>query len=1215
MNPRDAQQLARRFIALPEEKRRVFLAAMDREGVDFSLLPIVDGDGVAERDGLSYAQQRLWFLWQLEPTGAAYNLPMAVRLNGVLELSALEQAFSALVARHECLRTTFGQDGERAFQRVAEPSAVRIALSDLSALAPELRGQRARQAMAEEAGQAFDLERGPLLSIRLLRLAEQEHVLLLTLHHIIADGWSMNILVEEFTRLYDASVAGQALSLPPLSVHYRDYALWQRSWLEAGERERQLAYWRGHLGEEHPVLELPTDRAHPAQASHRGARLEVQVDGQLRQQLKTLAQRQGVTLFVVLLATFKTLLYRYSGQTDIRVGGLIANRTRSETEGLIGFFVNTQVLRSEVSGQQSFAELLHSVREAAAGAQAHQELPFDALIEALQPARSQSHNPLFQVMFNHQPLVTDVQGKTLACGLQVVHLSDEEGAAGSREHAAASDLMLETREEGEQLFAAFTYATDIFDGATIARLAEHWRNLLSAVCEDPQQAVGQLPMLAPEELVQLLGDGTGKAALATEPVLLPQLFEAQVRRTPEATALILAEPQPLVGAGLPAMASEQAVQDSGAPSLASQLLQGEWHDDILAVGRRSNVGAGLPAMASEQTAQDSGASSRASSLLQGGAFERASRLSYAELNRRANRLAHLLRERGVGPDVLVGLAVSRSLEMAVAILAVLKAGGAYVPLDPQTPAERLQHVLQDSGLKLLLTQSAWLASLPTAPGSEILCLDQLDDSGFSDHDLPLTINPHSLAYVIYTSGSTGRPKGVAISHGALAEFIARATEYSQLLASDRVLQMATNSFDGFVEQFFPPLCLGACVVLRDDRLWDSATLHGAILEHGITLADLPAAYWHLLVQDWAARPPQHYGALRQIHIGGEAMAVDGLRLWPRAGLGHVRLINTYGPTEATVVSTTYDCSTLLPEDVSWRGVPIGHGLSGRRLVVLDDDLNLLPQGAVGELYIGGPGLARGYQGQPALSALRFIVDPFNPGERLYRSGDRARLRADGALEYIGRVDHQVKIRGFRIELGEVEGRLLQCPGVREAAVLALPLAGGTQLVGYLVAEQSTDDARQDALRLRVKALLQSQLPDYMVPTHLLLLPRLPLTPSGKLDRKALPLPDPSQLQARYRAPASDIERSLAEIWEQVLHVSQVGLDDHFFELGGHSLLAAQVIARIKARLAVSLPLRCLFEKPLLGDLAAELATLVEGAGESDWGDMEQFMSSLEEVGA
>ncbi|WP_248796632.1 amino acid adenylation domain-containing protein [Pseudomonas sp. MWU13-2105] len=1148
MNPRDAQQLARRFIALSEEKRRVFLAAMDREGVDFSLLPIVAGDGVVERDGLSYAQQRLWFLWQLDPTGAAYNLPLAVRLDGVLELPALEQAFSALVERHECLRSTFGQDGERAFQRVAEPGPVRIALSDLSALAPELRAQRARQAMVEEAGRAFDLQQGPLLSIRLLRLAEQEHVLLLTLHHIIADGWSMNVLVDEFTRLYDACVAGHAPSLSPLTVHYRDYALWQRSWLEAGERERQLAYWRGHLGEEHPVLELPTDRAYPAQASHRGARLEVQVDADLRQQLKTLAQRQGVTLFVVLLATFKTLLYRYSGQTDIRVGGLIANRTRGETEGLIGFFVNTQVLRSEVSGQHSFVELLHRVREAAAGAQAHQELPFDALIEALQPVRSQSHNPLFQVMFNHQPLVTDVQGKLLACGLQVRHLGAEEGAAGSREHAAASDLMLETREEGEQLFAAFTYASDIFDAATIARLAGHWRNLLAAVCRDPQQALARLPMLAPEEVAQLLGDSAGKPVLATDSMLLPQLFEAQVRRTPDAAALILAEPQ------------------------ASTQLQAELQP----------VGAGAP------------------------------HLTYAELNRRANRLAHLLRERGVGPEVLVGIAVSRSLEMAVAILAVLKAGGAYVPLDPQTPPERLQHVLQDSGLRLLLTQGPWLTSLPTFHAGDILCLDQLDDSAFSDSDLSLVIEPQSLAYVIYTSGSTGRPKGVAISHAALAEFVARASEYSQLVDSDRVLQMATSSFDGFVEQFFPPLCLGACVVLRDDRLWDSASLHEAILEHGITLADLPAAYWHLLVQDWAARPPRHYGVLRQIHIGGEAMAVDGLRLWTLAGLGHVRLINTYGPTEATVVATTHDCSTLLPEDVSWRGVPIGHGLPGRRLFVLDDELNLLPQGAVGELYIGGPGLARGYQGQAALSAQRFIVDPFNPGERLYRSGDRARLRADGALEYVGRVDHQVKIRGFRIELGEVEGRLLQCPGVREAAVLALPLAGGTQLVGYLVAEQAADPA---SLRQQVKTLLQGRLPDYMVPTHLLLLPRLPLTPSGKLDRKALPLPDPSQLQARYRAPQGEIERSLAEIWEQVLRVPRVGLDDHFFELGGHSLLAAQVSARIKARLAVSLPLRSLFEHPVLGDLAAEVASLAEGVGENDWDDMEQFMSSLEEVGA
>ncbi|KPA90492.1 amino acid adenylation enzyme/thioester reductase family protein [Pseudomonas asplenii] len=1137
MKPQDAQKLARRFIELPQDKRSLFLAAMDREGVDFSLLPIAACEGVAERDGLSYAQQRMWFLWQLDPRSAAYNLPMAVRLQGPLDLAALEQAFSALIARHECLRTTFGQDGERAFQRVAPARAATVRVDDLQQLDEAQRRVRARQIMADEAGQAFDLQQGPLLSIRLLRLAEQEQVLLLTLHHIIADGWSMNILIEEFSRCYDACVAGSTAELSALAVHYRDYALWQRSWLEAGEQARQLAYWREHLGEEHPVLELPTDRPHPAQASHRGARLEVRVDSDLRQQLKALAQRQGVSLFVVLLASFKSLLHRYSGQSDIRVGGLIANRTRSETEGLIGFFVNTQVLRSEVRGQTPFVELLHSLRQAAAGAQAHQELPFDALIEALQPARSQSHNPLFQVMFNHQPLVTDVQGRQLASGLRVALLDEEQGVGQGRQHAAASDLMLETREEGEQLFAAFTYATDIFDGATIERLAGHWRNLLVAVCRDPQQPIGQLPMLAAEEVADLLGRGDEREVPADSPLSMVQLFEAQARRTPDATALILAD----------------AAQ---APSL-----------------------------------------------------------SYAELNRRANRLAHLLRGHGVGPEVLVGLAIGRTLDLAVAILAVLKAGGAYVPLDPQMPPARLAHVLQDSGLKLLLTHSQWLDGLPPLGDVEALCLDRINDGGYAQADLELAPAPQSLAYVIYTSGSTGRPKGVGISHQALAEFVARATEYSELLASDRVLQFATSSFDGFVEQFFPPLSLGACVVLRDERLWDSTTLHEAILRHGITLADLPAAYWHLLVQDWAARPPAGYGALRQIHIGGEAMAVDGLRLWPQAGLGGVRLVNTYGPTEATVVSSTYDCTGLSAEAVSWRGVPIGFGLARRRLLVLDGDLELLPRGAVGELYIGGPGLARGYQGQPALSAERFIADPFTPGERLYRTGDRARLREDGAVEYIGRVDHQVKVRGFRIELGEVESRLLQCPGVREAAVLALPLAGGTQLVGYLVPDQALEPAQQSLWRLEVKASLQGRLPDYMIPSHLLVLPRMPLTPSGKLDRKALPVPDPSQLQASYREPQTETERCLATIWEEVLQVPRVGLDDHFFELGGHSLLAAQVIARVKTRLEVSLPLRSLFEKPLLSELAAELAMLAQGAADNDWADMEQFMSSLEEFGA
>jgi amino acid adenylation domain-containing protein len=1147
MNPEHAQKLARRFVELPIEKRRLFLDGLRREDMDFSLFPIPSCDGLAARDGLSHAQLRMWFLWQLDPQSPAYNLPMSVALNGPLQLPVLEQAFSALVARHESLRTTFGQEGDRVFQKVADAAPVTIELADLSALPAQARWEQARLAMHEQSAQAFDLQHGPLFTLRVLRLAEQEHLLLLNLHHMITDGWSMNVLIDEWLQAYDSLIAGQPLPFTPLTVHYRDYAVWQRSWLEAGEQQRQLDYWRAHLGDDHPVLELPTDRPRPALPSHEGARLEIDLEPELLRDLKSLAQRQGVTLFVVLLAAFKCLLHRYTGQRDIRVGGLIANRTRRETEGLIGCFINTQVLRSEVTARTRFVDLLQSVRQASTEAQAHQELPFDAVIDALQPERSQSHNPLFQVMFNHQPVVADLLDKRLACGLRVANLPAEQQAA-ERSHAAASDLMLATSGEGGRLHAAFTYATDLFDAATIARMAGHWRNLLAAACADPQQAVGDLSMLSAEERERLQDVDAVETANFSTPA--HRLFEVQARKTPNATALILAG-------------------EHQTPSL-----------------------------------------------------------TYAELNHRSNRLTRRLRHAGVGPDVLVGVALGRSLDMAVALLAVLKAGGAYVPLDLSMPAARLHHVLEDSGLRLLLTHSQHAAALPGVDGVQHVYLDQTDPLQDDATDLDVALDPANLAYVIYTSGSTGRPKGVAISHGALAEFVELGARYSDLRDGDRVLQFATQGFDGFVEQFYPPLCRGACVVMRDDRMWDSATFHHALIEHGITLADLPAAYWLTLVQDFAAQRPRHFGALRQIHVGGETMAVEGLRLSQEAGLRHVRLLNTYGPTEATVVSSIHDCSGLLPDAVSWRGVPIGRALAGRRLHVLDDQLELLPQGAIGELYIGGLGLARGYHGAPALTAQRFIADPFVPGERLYRTGDRVRLATDGALEYIGRVDHQVKIRGFRIELGEIEARLKSHPAVRDAAVLALD----GQLIAYLtlrgsglVREGSAGDANVVGLPAPSQpngappaALLRDHLrltlPDYMVPSHLILLDELPLTPSGKLDRKALPAPDPAQLQASYRAPQSAAEIQLADIWTEVLHVPRVGLDDHFFELGGHSLLAAQVIARLKARLGVSLPLRLVFEKPLLCELAAEVALLTDHTTD-DWDDMDQFMDSLEESGA
>ncbi|MEK1939609.1 MAG: amino acid adenylation domain-containing protein [Pseudomonas sp.] len=1126
--------LARRFIELPAEKRRLFLAALQAEQIDFAQYPIVPVPGHADRDQLSYAQQRMWFLWQLEPHSAAYNLPSAVRLLGPLNCHALEQSFQALVQRHESLRTTFVQRGEQGWQQVAERATLPVQFTDLSALANSEKQQQTQHHVAQQAAQPFDLQTGPLLRVQVLRLAAEEHVLLLTMHHIIADGWSMNILIQEFMAGYDAFAAGQPLHLPALTAQYRDYGLWQRSWLEAGERERQLAYWRTHLGDEHPLLELPTDHPRPALPSHAGARLEFSLEAGLQQALKALAKRSGVTLFVVLLASFKVLLHRYSGQGDIRVGGLIANRTRSESEGLIGFFVNTQVLRSQLSGELPFSRLLEQVKQATTGAQAHQELPFDAVLEALQPSRSQSHNPLFQVMFNHQPLVTDVSEMQLAGGLRVAHLEAGQGAGGARQHAAASDLMLETREEGEQLLAAITYATDLFEATTIERLASHWRHLLQAITEAPEQPIGSLPLLRAAEQQRQHANNAYQQLPAVEPPV-QQLFEHQVERTPNAVAVQLA-------------GSQQS-------------------------------------------------------------------LSYRELNSRANRLAWRLNEMGIGHGSLVAVLLGRDLSLPVALLAVLKSGAAYVPLDPNQSAERLAKVCAASGVQLLLCQGA---SLPDLAGIASLCVEQESDwlEGYSDSNLNLAVHPEQLAYVIYTSGSTGQPKGVAISHGALAGFSQLAAEYSELQPSDRVLQFATASFDGFVEQFYPPLIRGAAVVLRDARTWDSETWLLAVQQHGITLADLPAAYWHMLVKDFAQGAPRDFAQLRQIHVGGEAMAVEGLQLSQRAGLGAVRLLNTYGPTEATVVSSIYDCTGLRTEQVSWRGIAIGRPLPGTRLYVLDGELNLLPQGAIGELYIGGPGLARGYHGQPALTAERFVADPFNPGQRLYRSGDRVRCRADGALEYIGRVDHQVKIRGFRIELGEVEARLQQCAGVREALVVAADLGSGATLVAYIVPEQAglalADASAQQPFRQQLRASLQANLADYMVPSHLLLLAKMPLTSSGKLDRKALPKPDPTQLQSHYRAPHSELEIALAGIWMEVLQVPRIGLDDSFFDLGGHSLLAAQVVARIKRELGLSLPLRSLFERPLLADLAAELASQ-QSHGAADWDEMEAFINELEEV--
>ena len=1079
MNAEDSLKLARRFIGLPLEKRQMFLNALQREGVDFSRFPIPAGVDAEDRQALSYAQQRMWFLWHLDPQSGAYNLPAAVRLTGRLNQQALEQAFTSLIERHETLRTVFQQQSDDSLLQVPLQQPLDIQRVDLSALAAAEREVHVAAAAEEQSLLPFDLAHGPLLRVRLLQLAEQEHVLLLTLHHIVSDGWSMNVLIDEFCRFYDAHDQGLVAELPALAVQYSDYALWQRRWLEAGEQQRQLDYWLAQLGDEHPVLELPVDRPRPVLPSYRGRRHEQTVEAALVEQLRGVARQHGVTLFMLLLGTFNILLHRYTGQNDLRVGVPIANRNRREIEGLIGFFVNTQVLRVQLDGQTRFGDLLSALKETALGAQAHQDLPFERLVEALKLERSLSYNPLFQVMYNHQPEVADVTTLKVGSGLEL-------GVIEWESRSTQFDLSLDTYEKGGQLHAAFTYASDLFDGETIERMARHWTHLLHSIVNDPQQRVSEIGLLQAQEYQQMTQDWGRHDATWSSERPVHELFEAQVAQAPDAVALIFEGQQ----------------------------------------------------------------------------------LTYAQLNARANRLARTLLAQDVGPEVLVGVAVDRGLELIVAILAVLKAGGAYVPLDPQYPRDRLLCMIEDSASHLLLTQSHLLERLPVPQNVRCLCLDQPQIWTNSDESNPqCAVWADNLAYVMFTSGSTGRPKGVGISHGALSKHAFASQHYYGLSAADCALQFATFNFDAFGEQLFGPLTCGASVVLRGNEVWDSETLYRHIVEQGITVMDLTTAYWNMIAKEFAAAGPRDYAALRQVHSGGEAMPPEGVQAWRVAGLEHVKLLNTYGPTEATITATTLDCSDYVagrqPLPLT---MPIGQPLPGRHTYLLDADGQPTPVGVVGELLIGGELLARGYFQRADLTAERFIPDPFSAsGARLYRTGDLARFNAKGQIEYVGRVDHQVKIRGFRIELGEVEARLLELDAVSEAVVLAVQGSSSLQLVAYVVPKQaevvSSAADTQGAARDAIKAQLKNSLPDYMVPTQVLFLGALPLSPNGKLDRKALPSSDASQMQQAFVAPRSELEQQIAAIWQDVLKLEQVGLTDNFFELGGDSIISIQVVSR------------------------------------------------------
>ncbi|WP_212626926.1 non-ribosomal peptide synthetase [Pseudomonas sp. PP3] len=1058
---------------------------------------------------LSYAQQRQWILWQLDPQSSAYNIPAALRLKGVLDREALRQAFLQLQARHETLRTTFEQDGQQARPWVHAELPLQLCERPVAE-------SSINDAVAEEIAQPFDLRNGPLWRALLLQVSAEEHVLVLTVHHIAADGWSMQVMVDEFSALYQAAVEGRAASLDNLPVAYSDYARWQRDWLEAGEGARQLAWWRKQLDGSQTPLELPSELSRPARRSERGASLSLNVDRELLAGLRQRAQEQQVTLFMLLLASFQTLLHRQSGQSGISVGVPSAGRSRLETEGLIGFFINTQVLRAEIDGQQPFSTLLQQVKQTALSAQAHQDLPFEQLVDALQPDRSLNHSPLFQVLFNHQqPLGASVE--RVVAGLQVERMHWQQ-------HTAQFDLVLDTQEQGDTLDANLSYATDLYDEASMQRFAGQWLNLLRAVVADPQQRVAELPLLQASQYDGLIQHWNPAFQAEPPSPTLHQLFEAHAAQRPNAVALV---------------------------------YEGE-------------------------------------------------QLTYAALNAQANRLARKLREQGVGPEVRVGIATERAMPLVVGLLAILKAGGAYVPLDPQYPAERLSYMIDDSGIALLLTQSHLIAGLPARDGVQVLDLTSLQVDACSADNLTPLATADNLAYVIYTSGSTGRPKGALLSHCNVGRLLTATAEQFNFGADDVWTLFHSYAFDFSVWELFGSLCTGGRLVIVPYYISrEPQQFHRLLCDEGVTvLNQTPTAFRQLL--PIACASPRDM-ALRQVIFGGEALEVASLRPWfERFGDQQPTLVNMYGITETTV-HVTYRAILLADLDGKAQS-PIGLPIRDLRWYLLDSQLQPVPVGVAGELYIAGAGLARGYHGRFGLTAERFVPSPFDASQRLYRSGDLARQRADGSIDYLGRIDQQVKIRGFRIELGEIEAALLTQPGVRQAVLSVHAADAGPQLCAYVVAEQPPHDPI--TWRDNLRAALKVDLPDYMVPSHWLLLDELPLTSNGKLDRKALPLPDAEDWQRPFEAPEDELEQQLAAIWADVLGVAQIGRRDNFFELGGHSLLAAQASARVELELGIELPLRALFES---NDLQAYAVTARQQAPTDNDARLDALESLLDEM--
>jgi amino acid adenylation domain-containing protein/non-ribosomal peptide synthase protein (TIGR01720 family) len=1081
--------LHERLKALPPDKR----AELERRLGETAARPRrvapiprrTDPDGPGE---LSFAQRRIWFMHQVRPP---FTPPSVVELDGELDVAALGAAFTALVERHEALRTVVELHDGTPRQRLLPAAPVPLPVEDLSGLPEAEQDRRIARAVDEETYHPFDLAADLMLRVRLLRRGPRRHLLLLTTSHMAMDGWSFAVLVREIGAGYAAARAGRPAPLPALPIQYADFAAWQREQLTGSRLEKHLAYWREHLGAEPPRLELPADRARPDGRTDSGDSFDVPLPAGLARQIKALADAHHATPFMVTLAAVAVLLHRSTGQTDLVLGSTTANRTRPETEGLIGNFVNTLALRTDAGGDPTFRELLARVRRATLGAFDHQELPFEELVRALQPARDASYAPIVQMVVNYDntPQV-ELENAGLRMRLRPVRMD-----------VVHFDLTLTVLAGPDSTVASWEYNTDVFDAPTVRRLAARWQRVLAGAVADPDARIGDLDLFTDDDRRTL--DALNDTARPVPGTPVHELIARQAARTPDADAVTLGD----------------AV------------------------------------------------------------------LSHAELDRRANRLAHHLRGLGAGPGTLVAICVDRSLELAVAVLGVLKAGAAYVPLDPGYPAERLAFLLDDAAPRVLLIQDH-LRERVTSYTEPLIALD----SGWPAIERepatepPPLAGPDDLAYVIYTSGSTGRPKGVRVAHRSLTGYTLAAIDAFDLVPQDRMLQFASLGFDVLVEELFPAWLAGAAVAMVPERLLAGGRqLTRLIAEERITALELPTSYWHEWAQSIAETGTPMPDHLRLVIVGGERVLPERLRDWRRTG---VALTHVFGLTETTVTTTTYRVPPDAPDEVL-QNLPIGRPLANMTVHVLDERMRPVPPGVRGELYIGGIGVAEGYHNRPELTGQRFLDGP-----RRYRTGDVVRVRHDGDLEFIGRIDTQVKIRGHRIEPAEVEAALAEHPAVRELVVVAREdTPGDRRLVAYVV---PADGARPDVGDLR--RFLEARLPAPLIPSMFVPLDALPVTPHGKLDRRALPAPGGNrpELAGEFVAPGGSAETVLAGIWAEVIGIDKVGVHDNFFEIGGDSILSIQIVTRAQAA-GLHLTPMDVFQHPTVAQLARAAAEAAPAA--------------------